>query len=240
MQPEVSCFRRSNFSPRTTGVFSTSTERGEQVKYQAPNTQRRRRPCSLLLAPCSTLITPHALLLPLCSSVVRRCLLRGLALSAPLPPRPFVALRRTRLPTRVRPPGDAFSIGRRCRRGDRPSDPASDGEWRRSVGGSCPRALLSNNTKAGAVVFRISFSPRNHRPRCLPSFSPFCLATCLSQPSLSAIARKPIHGALRIVLPEICGRTPSPSCPVGLTPKDGGGFGPILKFVASRAAHTSA
>ena len=39
--------------------------------------------------------------------------------------------------------------------------------------------------------------------------------------------------------PEICGGTPSPSCPVDLTSKDGGGFGPFSKSVASGAVHAS-
>ena len=93
----------------------------------------------------------------------------------------------------------------------------------------------ANKPKAGAVLFQFSFSPRAHRPRRLPSFSSFCLAARLSQRSPSALARKPIHGAPRIALPEMCGKTPSPSCPVDPAPKDGGGFGPFTTVVASGA-----
>ena len=137
------------------------------------------------------------------------------------------------------PPGDAFPIGQRRWHDNHPCNPASNGERWRGAGGLCSRAPLIL-TKAGAAVLQISFLPLAHRPRRLPSFSPFCLATRLSQRSPSALARKPILGAPRIALPETCDKMPSLSFPVDPAPKDGGGFGPFSKFVASGAAHVSA
>ena len=59
MTSEISCFRRSNFPTR---IFSSSTERGEQVKCAVPRVQ------TLLLAPRLSLLTPFLLI-----SVPRRC-----------------------------------------------------------------------------------------------------------------------------------------------------------------------
>ena len=155
MPPEFSCFQEANFSLRTAGDFSTSTERGEQVKCQMPNAKCAQRATGADLAPPSSLLTYHSSLLaspfsllsppssllpPLSSLLapassdavsfaVRHCQPRRRSHS-------FVARCRTCPPTRVRPPAipprDASPIGRRRRRSDRLCDPAAnvDGDAR--------------------------------------------------------------------------------------------------------------
>ena len=151
-------------------IFSTSTERGEKVKCQTPNNAQPRAP-TLILAPCSSLLPPPSSLLAPHSSVVRRRLLCGPALTVPSLP---TSLRDAALhpsPDACPSPGNPAT---RClpdwtttpawrERGDRPCNPASNGEQRKSARGAVSSGT-TNNVKTGAVVFQILFLPRAHLP----------------------------------------------------------------------------
>ena len=224
MPPEVSRFREAKFPPRTIGDFSTSTERREQVKCQTPNARSATRAPTSLLALRSLLITPRSFflappfsLLPPPSNVVGRRLLCRPALSAPLPPASLRGAALHPSPNARPSPGNPVArclSNRTTAPARRPSvRPRAEQQTAEGRGGVVSSGV-ANNTKADAVVFQNSFSPRAHRLRRLPSFLPFCLATRLSQCSSSALFRNLLLQGRPTHLPEprcsfrACRRTP--------------------------------